>query len=688
MKDGTNPLADIGFRIPFDEIKAEHVEPAVERLLAEARQRLERLAAADGQRTFDNTMAALDALTEPLDRAMGVVRHLESVSTYPELRAAFNAVQPPVSVFYSSIPLHEGLWKALQGYAASGEAEALEGVRRRFLVKTMADFRRHGAELDPSGKKRLEELEVELTKLTTRFAENTLDATNDFELIVEDRSQLAGLPASAIEAARESAQSKNRDGWRFTLQSPSYLAVMTYLDKRDLRYRVWQAYNTRGAGGRFDNRELMVRILEMRRAKANLLGYRDYADLVLEDRMAKNGAAAQAFLNRLRGRSQPYFKRENEQLYRFRRDLEGPNAPSIEPWDIGYYAEKLRQAEYDFNEEDLRPYFPLGSVVDGLFVLVRRIFGIRVVEEEGAPVWDPATRYYKVLDKSGEPLGAFYADWFPRENKRGGAWMDAFVTGKPAADGWSPHLGLMCGNLNPPVGGKPALLTHRDVETVFHEFGHLLHHLLTRVPIRSLAGTSVAWDFVELPSQIMENWCWEREALDLFARHWETGDRIPEELFAKMRRARTFRAANAQMRQLGFGFVDLALHREYDPAEDGDVPTYVLPIAQRFSPAPLPPDYAMIAGFSHLFANPVGYAAGYYSYKWAEVLDADAFTRFAQAGIFDPDVGLEFREKILATGDSRDPAELFLSFMGRDPDVTALLKRQGLDGQTTESGAS
>ncbi|MCP5120107.1 MAG: M3 family metallopeptidase, partial [bacterium] len=497
---GSNPLASIPFRIPFDEIRAEHVEPAIEQLIGDARARLERLASADGPRTFENTMRALDLLTEPLDRAVGVVRHLESVATYPELRAVYNKVQPGISAFYSSIPLHEGLWKRIREYAGAQEAKALEGVRRRFLTKTMDDFRRHGADLDPAGKQRLEEIEVELTKLTTRFAENTLDATNAFELEVNNEADLAGLPPGAVEAARESAKSKDRDGWRFTLQAPSYLAVMTYLDRRDLRHRVWHAYNTRASAEPYDNREVMVRILDLRRAKADLLGYRDYADFILEDRMSKNGAAAQAFLDRLRDRTQPHFEWENEQLTRFRRELEGPNAPAVEPWDVAYYAEKLRKARFDFNEEDLRPYFPLDRVVDGMFELVRRLYGIRVVEEEGVPLWDSATRYYKVVDGGGAELGAFYADWFPRENKRGGAWMDSFITGQPVPDGLSPHLGLMCGNLTPPAGGKPALLTHREVETVFHEFGHLLHHLLTTVPVRSLAGTNVAWDFVELPS--------------------------------------------------------------------------------------------------------------------------------------------------------------------------------------------
>jgi oligopeptidase A len=313
-----------------------------------------------------------------------------------------------------------------------------------------------------------------------------------------------------------------------------------------------------------------------------------------------------------------------------------------------------------------------------MFDLVGRLYGIRVTEQPDVPGWDPQTKYYVVHDQDGTFLGGFYADWFPRENKRGGAWMDALVTGGPGSNGFLPHLGLICGNLTPPVGGKPALLTHREVETIFHEFGHLLHHLLSRVEVRSLAGTNVAWDFVELPSQIMENWCWERDALDLFALHYETGAPIPDELFQKMKRARNFRSANAQMRQLGFASLDLLLHMRYDPARDGDVVAYTRNILQRFVPARLPADHAMIAAFTHLFSSPVAYGAGYYSYKWAEVLDADAFTRFRDHGIFSREIGAEFREKVLSRGDSEDPAELYRVFMGRDPDPNALLARSGL----------
>jgi oligopeptidase A len=674
----TNPLLTVQFRIPFDRIRAEHVQPAATELLAGARARLAALAAPDGERTFANTMRALDTLTEPLDWAMGVVRHLESVATYPELRAAFNAAQPEVSAFYSGIALDPGVWKNLKAFAATAEAAALTGEHRRFLLKTVDTFRRHGADLDPEGKKRLEAIDVELTQITTKFAENVLDSTNAFDLVLTNESELAGLPPTAIASARESAQRKGLDGWRFTLQAPDYTAVMTYLDNAAIRRRMYEAYAVRAAAGERDNRPIIVRIVELRREKAALLGFANFADLVLEDRMAHSGERALKFLEDLKAKTERRFREENQELFEFRRSIEGADAPALAPWDVAYYAEKQRAALYDFDEEALRPYFPMERVVSGLFDLVHRLYGITVEEEKGVPAWDNEVHFYNIRDENGVYLGGFYADWYPRENKRGGAWMDALITGGPEGERFRPHLGLICGNLTAPVGGKPALLTHREVETIFHEFGHLLHHLLSRVETRSLAGTSVAWDFVELPSQIMENWCWEREALDLFARHYETGAPIPDELFQKMKRARTFRAANGQMRQLGFGFIDLNVHVRYDAARDGDPVAYARGILQEFSPAPLPPDHAMLAAFTHLFASPVGYGAGYYSYKWAEVLEADAFTRFRDGGIFSREIGAEFRGKILAKGDSEDPAELYRHFMGRDPDPNALLQRSGL----------
>jgi len=672
-----NPLLQISFQIPFDQIRAEHVEPAVDELLREARERLDQLTSDPAPRTFANTMERLDRLTERLEYAMQVTRNLEALATTPELRAANNAVQPKVSEFYSSLPLNEALWRAVQAYSETREAAALTGVRKRFLEKTIDNFRRHGALLDSAGKQRIAEMDVELTKLTLRFSENVLDSTNQFELVITEEARLAGLPESARAMARASAASKGLEApsWRFTLQGPSYLAVLTYLDDAAFRRQVYEAFVNRATDEKFDNLPVLTRILELRREKANLLGYRDFADLVLEDRMAQTGARAQEFLLDLERKTLGFFHRENEELTAF------AGQTALQPWDIAYYAEKQRAALYAFDEEALRPYFPLESVVSGMFEIVQRLYGIRVVEKAGAPVWDPEVKYYEIHDDrmSGNTLlGAFYADWFPRENKRAGAWMDVLITGGVLSGLREPHAAMICGNLTPPVDGRPSLLTHREVQTIFHEFGHLLHHCLSGVEMRALAGVNVAWDFVELPSQIMENWTWERDALDLFARHFETGSPIPADLFEKMCAARNFRAANAQMRQVGFAIADLALHREYSPQRDGDLLAYVRAILQRFSPAPLPERYGMIASFTHLFANPVGYGAGYYSYKWSEVLDADAFTRFRDSGIFSRDVGTRFRENILSRGDSEDPAELYRKFMGRDPDPNALLERSGL----------
>ena len=668
-----SPLLNQTLPIQFSAVRAEDVEPAIELLLKQMKGRLADLGNPDVPRDFSNILVTLDQMTEPLDFAMSLVRHLEAVVTTPALRAAHNAVQEPVSAFYTSIALDSALWTAVKAVEQNSPNENLNPTQRRFLEKTVKGFRRAGADLDQAGKTRLEAIDVELTKITTKFSEHVLDATNAFELLITEESKLAGLPESARTAAVESAKSKGREGWRFTLQAPSYVPVMTYLDDRSIRQQLWEASNSRGTAEPFDNRGLINEILRLRREKAQLLGYRDFADLVLEERMAHTGEQAQAFLERLERQTDSFFEKENRSLAEMAKSL---GYDSVQIWDVAYLAEKQRLALYDFDEEELRPYFEVDRVVNGMFDIFSRLLGIKVMEEPSVPGWDAAVKYYRVEDAaSNEFLGSFYADWFPRENKRGGAWMDSLITGNPGEA--LPHLGLICGNLTPPAGELPSLLTHREVETIFHEFGHLLHHILSLVPVRSLAGTNVPWDFVELPSQIMENWCMERESLNLFARHYKTGEPIPDDLFEKMKRARTFRSANLQMRQLGFGLADLKLHREYDP-DRGDVLEFAREILRRFVPAPLPAEYGMIASFTHLFSSPVAYGAGYYSYKWAEVLDADAFTRFRREGIFNAGTGGDFRRQILERGDSEDPAQLYRSFMGRDPDANALLERLGL----------
>jgi oligopeptidase A len=675
----TNPLLALAPPLPFDRVTAADVAPAIDALLAAARASLDTIASAPP--TWEATLGALDGFGAAVDDAIGLVSHLEACANTPEMRAAYGEAQPRVSELFSSVPLHAGVYAALLRYAETDDARALTGPRRRFLEKTLADFRRHGAELDPTGKSRLAAIDVELSQKTIEYGEHVLDATNAFELVVTDEARLAGMPPNAIEAARESAKAKGLDGFRLTLQAPSYGPVLTYADDPTLREALYRGYATRATVAPHDNRPLVRRILELRREKARLLGFRDFADLVLQDRMAKDGQSARRFLDTLRDKTRAFFAKENDDLAAFRRELEGPSAPALQPWDVGYYAEKLRRARYDFDAEALRPYFALDRVLAGAFEIAERLYGVKIeAAAPGAlPSWHPDVRGYFVRDTDGHAIASFYVDAFPRENKRDGAWMHGLLTAARAADPKALNVEVLVANVTPPVGGRPALLTHGEVETIFHELGHLLHHALSTVELRSQAGTNVAWDFVELPSMIMENWAWEREALDMFARHWETDAPLPDALYTAMKRARAFRAAGAMMRQLGFAELDLALHCDFDPATSSDNPVELArEILQRHSAVPLPKEHAMAAAFGHLFGSPVGYAAGYYSYKWAEVLDADAFSRFRREGVFAPHVGRAFLESVLRHGDSDDPAELFRRFMGRDPSIDAMLERAGL----------
>lgn len=672
-----NPLLELSFDIPFERILPEHVRPAITELLSAAEASLAAIEV-DRRRSYDNTLGALEAATERLEVAVGVVGHLESVKSTPELREAYNAIRPEVSAFYAGIPLRPGLWRALKEFAETPEAGQLDPARKRHLDKTLDEFRRNGADLAPERKERLQEISRELAQLTSTFSQNVLDETADYELLIEDEALLAGLPESAKQAARLDAEARGKPGFRLTLHAPSLVPVLTYLENREIREQIWRAYNTRAASGPRDNTHVVQRILELRREQAQVLGYPEFAAFVLEDRMAKTTERARSFVEDLRRRSEAPFAAETRALEAFARAHEPDPAFVLQPWDVGYYSEKQRKAQFDFDEEELRPYFAKDRVMEGLFETARRLYGVSIQRAPQRSTWHPDVLAYDVLDSTGEHLASFYADLFPREEKRGGAWMNSLITGVERDGKLSPHLGLICANVTPAVGDKPALLSHSEVTTLFHEFGHLLHHCLSRVAVRSLSGTNVAWDFVELPSQIMENWCWEREALDTFARHYESGQPIPAELFEKMQRARTYRAASAMMRQLGFAVVDLALHVDYDEQRDGPLLDFARRVMQPFAPSPYPADYGMLASFGHLFSSAVGYAAGYYSYKWAEVLDADAFTRFRREGIFSAHVGDAFRRSILERGDTDDPMELYRTFMGREPSLDALMQRAGL----------
>jgi oligopeptidase A len=513
-----------------------------------------------------------------------------------------------------------------------------------------------------------------------------LDSTNAWQVLIEEESRLKGIPAHARAAARRSALEKghgseDRPVWRFTLHMPSQEPVMLYAEDESLRREMWEAAVAVGAQGAYDNTELVRQILALRHEEATLLGRAHFADHVLQRRMAGSGQRALDFVTDLQHRAASAFAEECRELEAFKAGLTGQPASPLHPWEVAYYAEKLRRERHAFDDEALRPYLPMNRVISGLFELASRVFGLRIAEIAAGTVevWDPAVKVYTMHDRDDRHVGTFYADWHPREAKRGGAWMGYLMTGGPTpAGGREPHLGYICGNLTPPDGDRPALLTHREVETIFHEFGHLLHHLLGEVEVKSLNGVNVAWDFVELPSQIMENWCWERESLDLFARHHETGEVIPEELFAKMTAARNFRAACQTMRQVQLGKMDLLLHLQTNDYLDGDLMAKVVAAVADTQIPTTPAAKPILLRFSHLFSDPVGYAAGYYSYKWAEVLEADAFTRFRREGIFNATTGTDFVRHILSRGNSVEPAELFRAFMGRDPDPDALLRRCGL----------
>lgn len=669
-----NPLLSEDFRIPFDRIRPEHVEPGIREILRRGQERLNAWAAAGAGPTWENSIGALDEITRWVDERTKPVGHLLGVDETRPLRDAYNAVLPELSQFWTRLPLDPAVWARIQDYAATAEAQTLAGIRRRHLEKTLLDFRRAGAELGTEEKASLEALKVELVQVERKFSENVLDATAAWELTLTDPARLAGVPESHVARFRSAAAEKGREGWLLALDQPSVEPILKYAHDRDLRATVHRAYVMRCRDGEFDNRALVVRILELRQAIAALLGYADFADYRLEDHMVKSGARAVAFEREMAGLTRPYWKRDTADL---RAHAAGLGLDTLAPWDVAYVQESLRRKDYDIDDEALRPYFPLERVMEGMFGIVGRVFGLAVTPRANDAVWHPDVRFYDIRDETGTLLGAFYTDWLPRKEKRQGAWMGELHTGAPLPDGgFDPHLGVICGNFTPPQSGEPALLNHREVETIFHEFGHLLHHCTSRVPVRARGGLNVPWDWVELPSQLMENWCWERDALDLFAAHWRTGEPVPDALFERMVAARRYMGGWQQMRQLSFGTVDLELHVDYARRADKS-PADVMEFArERFLEFSLDPSFAdlhILTSFTHLFSG--GYAAGYYSYLWSEVLDADAFTRFRAEGILNAATGRAYLESILSRGDSDDPERLFRQFMGRDPDPGALLER-------------
>jgi oligopeptidase A len=698
-----HPFLDQQFHVKWSTLTPKNIEIDIQYAINEAQKNIASICELDTSKlTYENTFEALENAAESLNRGWGRLNHLDSVADNSEQREELNKMLADVSAFYSSIALNGKLWDILKEFGSSPEVKKLSQIQQRHVSEAMLDFVQNGADLSADKKQRISEIEAELSQLTKKYSENVLDATNAWEIIITDSTQLSGLPESAKAAAFANAKSKGlstdeKPAWRFTLQHPSMLPIMQHADDENLRRDVWLGSSTVGSIVPHDNTDLVWKILDLRQEKAELLGHKNFADLTLKRRMAKNAKTAIDFTEGLHIRIKEAFLNEYQELCAYKAHKKNSAQDDLEPWEVGYWSEKRRKENFDFDEEILRPYFSVNRVMNGMFNLASTLFGVIIKQKntvyygnskteekssnEEVEVWHPEISFYEIFDqKSSEHLGSFYADWHPRESKRGGAWMNQLETGMPPSHDTNrtPHLGLIIGNMSPPIDGKEALLTHREVETIFHEFGHLLHGLLSEVSVKSLSGTNVPWDFVELPSQIMENFCWSRESLDLFARHHETNQPIPDDIYQKMIAAKNYMSATGFMRQLAFAILDLELHTHLEKWNTHDLDQTELNILKDFQLPLKTKSPAMARRFNHLFSSPTGYAAGYYSYKWAEVLDADAFTRFNEEGVLNEKTGSEFREHILSKGNSEPVDELYRRFMKRDPKLKPLLSRAGL----------
>ncbi len=673
-----NPLLQDFDLPPYSQIKPEHVEPAVEQILADSRVAIAKLLERQqANPSWDGLVLALDELGARLGRAWSPVSHLNAVCNSAELRAAYEACLPKLSEYWTEMGQNKPLFQAYEALAQSPQAATFDVAQTTILEHALRDFRLSGIDLPAEQQKRYGEIQMRLSELTSRFSNQLLDATQAWTKQVTDEALLVGLTDSAKAQMQQAAQAKGLDGWLITLEFPSYYAVMTYADDRALREEVYAAYCTRASdqgpnAGQNDNGPLMSEILDLRQELARLLGFAHYSELSLASKMAESTDQVLSFLRDLAVRSKPFAEQDLAELKAFAAEQ---GLCDLQSWDVGYYSEKLRQQRYSISQEEVRAWFPVDKVLNGLFAIVQKLYGIQIRELHDFDTWHPDVRLFEISEH-GEHVGRFFFDLYARANKRGGAWMDGARDKRRDASGKliAPVANLVC-NFTPPVGGKPALLTHDEVTTLFHEFGHGLHHLLTRVEHAGASGINgVAWDAVELPSQFMENWCWEPEGLALISGHHETGEALPQAMLDKMLAAKNFQSGLMMVRQLEFSLFDFELHATHG---DGRSVLDVLEGVRSEVSVMRPPAYNRFAnGFAHIFAG--GYAAGYYSYKWAEVLSADAFSKFEEEGVFNSATGSAFREAILARGGSQAPMVLFVDFRGREPSIDALLRHLGL----------
>jgi oligopeptidase A len=673
IRNVNNPLLDLRALPVFGRITAAHARPALETVLAENRARLAQLTAQE-QPTFASLVVPVEELSYRLSRVFSPISHLNAVANSPEMREAYNECLPLLTEYSSELGQNSALYAAYD-YVLKTEGATLDPAQRKVVENALRDFRLAGVDLQPHEKTRYREVVQRLAQLGTKFSENVFDAGRAYTRSVTNSAELAGLPGNAIDRAAADAREANQPGWLFKLDQPTYLTIMVSAESEQLRHDVYEAWVTRASelgpsGGRFDNNAIIAEILPLRDELGKLLGFQNFVDYALATRMAKSPKQVLTFLDDLARRCMPAAREEYLDLQEFA-------GRSLNAWDMAFYSERLQESRFKVSQEALRPYFPLPKVLSGLFALITRLYGISVREHPDVGVWHPSVRYYDLLDKDGVIVAGFFLDPYSRSEKRNGAWMDECVVAKSMPSGTAlPVAQLVC-NFSAPVGSVPSLLTHNEVITLFHEFGHGLHHMLTRVAYPSIAGINgVAWDAVELPSQFMENFVWRAEVLPLISAHIDTGEPLSVDMLQRLVGTRTFNAALDTLRQIELASFDFELHANFDPKVGANVVETLAKVRRRISVVPAAPFNRMPASFAHIFAG--GYAAGYYSYKWAEVLAADAFEAFEEAGVFDPATAARFRESILARGGSVDAMDAFVRFRGRHPDVRPLLKQTGI----------
>ena len=679
MNNDQSVLMDFSDFPKFEQIKIEDIEPTLTQLLNQSRQQMEALAVSTQPRTWENFIVPMDEIDNALERMWSPVSHLNAVKDSDELREAYEACLPKLTEYGTQLSQDKRLYDGFLAIKEGQEFDSLNLAQQKVITNALRDFKLAGVDLPDDQKDRFMEIQQSLSQKCNKFSQNVLDATHGWSLHITDENELAGLPDSAIGMARQMAQSSQLEGWKFTLDAPLYIPFMTYADHQVYRQQMYEAFTTRASDqgptkGQWDNSQLMVEIINLRQEKAKMLGFDSYADYSIVSKMADSPKQVAEFLEDLAAKSKPHAAKELSELQTFAQDEY--NISVLNAWDLAYYSEKLRQKRYEFTQEEVRPYFPVEHVLTGMFDVVNRLFAINIKQIENDHLWHEDVRFFEVTE-AGQLIGHFYVDLFAREHKRGGAWMADCMGRMKTKSGLQKPVAFLTCNFSLPVGDKPSLLTHDEVTTLFHEFGHGLHHLLTRIDEPGVAGINgVAWDAVELPSQFMENWCWELEGLNLISSHYESGETIPAQLLEKMKAAKNFHSAMGMVRQLEFSLFDILLHQRTDIDSPEQIQDELNKVRSQVSVI-MPPAFNRFQhAFSHIFAG--GYAAGYYSYKWAEVLSADAFSRFEEEGVFNSDTGRSFREVVLANGGSREPMELFVEFRGREPDIEALLKHSGL----------